>query len=313
MIGGYMNKQQKILILGGTGMLGHLLLRNLSACPEYAVTATARSLIGLKNYFTTDILARFLQANVDANYFDSIVRAVASVRPDVVINCIGIIKQLPQADDPLMAITVNALLPHRISLICRAAGARMIHISTDCVFDGKKGMYSEKDTSSAEDLYGRTKFLGEVGYPHCMTLRTSIIGHELKGGFALIEWFLAQQQKVRGFRKVIYSGFPTVEIARIIRDYILPNHELKGVYHVSSEPISKYDLLCLVAKQYGKRIEIEPYDDFVQDRSLNSSVFCKVTGYKPPLWGKLVEMMHNDFIKNRSFYSATEIEDGRQA
>lgn len=299
-----MNKQQKILILGGTGMLGHLLLRYLSAFPECAVMATARSLTGMKKHFPADILDRFLPDSVDVNHFDSIIRAVASVQPDIVINCIGIIKQLPLADDPLTAIAINALLPHRIALISQTACARLIHISTDCVFDGRKGMYSEKDPSNADDLYGRTKFLGEVACPHCLTLRTSIIGHELKGGYGLIEWFLAQNQKVRGFRKAIYSGFPTIEIARIIRDYVLPNPELKGVYQVSSEPVSKYDLLRLVAKQYGKDIEIEPYDDFVQDRSLDSTVFRKATGYQPPSWNKLVELMHNDFLANRSFYTA---------
>lgn len=298
-----MNKQRKILILGGTGMLGHLLLRYFSALPEYAVMATARNLTGMKKLFPADILARFLPDSVDANYFDSIIRALASVQPDVVINCIGVVKQLPLANDPLTAITVNALLPHRISLVSKTAGARLIHISTDCVFDGKKGMYTEMDSSNADDLYGRTKFLGEVGYPHCMTLRTSIIGHELRKGHGLIEWFLAQDQKVRGFRKVIYSGFPTIEIARIIRDYVLPNPELKGVYQVSSEPVSKYDLLRLVAKQYGRSMEIEPYDDFVQDRSLDSTVFRKATGYQPPSWNKLIEMMNGDFLANRSYYT----------
>lgn len=299
-----MNKQKRILILGGTGMLGHLLLRYLSACPEYDVYATARSLDRLEKNFPEDLLVRFRPDSVDANYFDSIIRALASSQPDIVINCIGIIKQIPLADDSLTAITVNAQLPHRISLISRTAGARLIHISTDCVFDGKKGMYTEKDQSNAEDLYGRTKYLGEVGYPHCVTLRTSIVGHELRGRYGLIEWFLAQSQKIRGFRKAIYTGFPTIELARIIRDYVLPNPELSGVYHVSSEPISKYALLRLVAKQYGKEIEIEPYDDFVQDRSLSSTIFRETTGYQPPSWDKLIEMMHNDFWANRSFYIA---------
>lgn len=306
-----MNKQQKILILGGTGMLGHLLLRYFSTFPEYEVSATARSLTGMKKHFRADILSRFLPDSVDVNHFDSIIRALASVQPDIVINCIGIIKQLPAAEDPLTAIAINALLPHRISLICQTAGARLIHVSTDCVFDGKKGMYTEKDQSNAEDLYGRTKFLGEVASPHCLTLRTSIIGHELKGGYGLIEWFLAQNQKVRGFRKAIYSGFPTIEIARIIRDYVLPNPGLNGVYQVSSDPVTKYDLLRLVAKQYGKDIEIEPYDDFVQDRSLDSTVFRKATGYQPPSWNKLVEMMHNDFLANRSFCTARSFEGGQ--
>lgn len=297
-----MNKKKRILILGGTGMLGHVLLKYLSSSPEYDVYATARSLAGLDKKFPKNLRERFRPDSVDANYFDSVIRTLASVQPDVVINCIGIIKQLPGARDPLTAITVNAQLPHRISLISHTAGARFIHISTDCVFNGAKGMYTENDQSNAEDLYGRTKFLGEVTYPHCVTLRTSIIGHELKGGFGLIEWFLAQTQQVRGFRKAIYSGFPTVELARIIRDYVLPNPELSGVYHVSSESISKYDLLRLVADRYNKTIDIEPYDDFAQDRSLDSTAFRAATGYQPPSWDKLVEMMHNDFLTNRNYY-----------
>ena len=299
-----MNEKKRILILGGTGMLGHLLLRYLSTYPEYSVTATARSLSGMEKHFPDDLLARFRPDSVDANYFDSVVRALASVQPDVVINCIGLIKQLPDASDPLTAITVNALLPHRISLVSQTAGARLIHISTDCVFNGKKGMYTENDQSNTEDLYGRTKFLGEVAYPHCVTLRTSIIGHELKGRYGLIEWFLAQTQKVRGFCKAIYSGFPTIELARIIRDYVMPNPELSGVYHVSSEPISKYDLLRLVAERYDKKIQIEPYEDFVQDRSLDSTIFREKTGYRPPSWDGMIELMYNDFLVNSGFYIA---------
>jgi dTDP-4-dehydrorhamnose reductase len=221
-----MSKQKKVLILGGTGMLGHLLLRYLSTSSDYDVYATARNLAGLESIFPENLLVRFRPDSVDANYFDSVIRALASIQPNIVINCIGIIKQLAEASDPLTAITVNALLPHRISLISRTAGARVIHISTDCVFDGKKGMYAENDQPNADDLYGRTKFLGEVSYPHCVTLRTSIIGHELKGGYGLIEWFLAQTQKIRGFRKAVYSGFPTFELARIIHDYILPNIQI---------------------------------------------------------------------------------------
>ena len=187
-------------------MLGHLLLRYFSTSPEYDVYATARSLAGLEAHFSKDLMARFYPESVDTNDFDSVIGALASIHPDVVINCIGIIKQLPAANDPLTAITVNALLPHRISLISRAAGARLIHISTDCVFDGKKGMYKETDQSDAEDLYGRTKFLGEVSDPHCVTLRTSIIGHELKGRYGLIEWFLAQTRKVPRFPQSYLFG-----------------------------------------------------------------------------------------------------------
>lgn len=295
--------QTKVLILGGTGMLGHVLFRGLSKRPELTVHATARSLDGVADRFPED-LKRNIRMGVDAHNFDEVNRALASVQPDIVINCIGLIKQLPQGNDPLSAITVNALLPHRISLVCRAAKARMIHISTDCVFDGKKGGYAEKDPTNADDLYGQTKMLGEVSYPHCLTIRSSIIGHELKSRLGLVEWFLSQKGPVRGFTKAIYSGFPTVEMARIISDFVLPNPQLHGIYNVSSAPISKYDLLQLVAKRYGKRVQIDPFDGFVLDRSLNSAAFRAATGYAPPSWDKLVEDMHADYRAHAEGYHA---------
>ena len=170
---------KKILILGGTGMLGHTLYKKLRQNSSYEVFATARSLAGLSKWFSSDELQN-MRDGVEATDFDSIIRALASIQPDIVINCIGLIKQNRMANDPLTAITINSLLPHRISLICRTAKARMIHISTDCVFDGVKGNYKEDSPSDADDLYGRSKFLGEVSYPHCVTLRTSIIGHDIK-------------------------------------------------------------------------------------------------------------------------------------
>jgi dTDP-4-dehydrorhamnose reductase len=293
---------KRILILGGTGMLGHVLLRHLSNRPEYEVFGTTRSVSGLIKSFSPEMVALFRPDTVDADNFDSVIRALASIQPDIVINCIGLIKQLPIACDPLSAITVNAQLPHRISLISRTAGARMIHISTDCVFNGVKGNYTEDDPSSAEDLYGQTKYLGEVSYPHCVTLRTSIIGHELKGGYGLIDWFLAQKGATRGFTKAIYSGFPTVELAHIIIDHILPNEKLSGLYHVSSDPISKYELLKMVAARYNKQITIEPYDNFILDRSIDSSRFRSLTGYVPPTWTELVDTMYRDYEANRTWY-----------
>ncbi|WP_306534127.1 SDR family oxidoreductase [Geobacter sp.] len=293
---------KRILIIGATGMLGHVLFRHLSANPEYEVFGTSRSLGGLHAVFPSHLTRRFRQY-VDADNFDSVIRALASIQPDIVINCIGLIKQLPLSSDPLSAITVNAQLPHRISLISRTAGARMIHISTDCVFNGVRGNYTESDPSCAEDLYGQTKYLGEVTYPHCVTLRTSIIGHELKGGYGLVDWFLAQEGSVRGFTKAIYSGFPTIELARVISDYILPNQELSGLYHVSSNPISKYELLRIIARRYDKKIAIDPYDDFVIDRSLDSSRFRSLTGYVPPEWDDLVEAMFRDYEANNNWYA----------
>ena len=288
-------KMVKVLISGVTGMLGHTLFTRLSERDGLEIFATARSMEGLSRWFDQELLAK-IRGNVDANNFDTIVRVIEDLKPDVVINCIGIIKQMAAAQDPIISVSINALFPHRLALACKAADARMIHISTDCVFDGAKGNYSENDQSNATDLYGRTKFLGEVYYPHCVTLRTSIIGHELKGKYGLIEWFLAQKGKVRGFTNAIYSGFPTVEMARIIGEYVIPNPDLKGFYHVSSDPISKYKLLQLVADKYKKQIEIEPFDDLRLDRSLDSTLFQRVTGYSPPSWPELIDNMYQDFI-----------------
>ncbi|MFC1652364.1 dTDP-4-dehydrorhamnose reductase family protein [Planctomycetota bacterium] len=292
----------RILILGGTGMLGHVLFRYLSQHTDYDVYATTRNITEIAKYFPPGLADKVRPDNVDADNFDTVIRALASIQPGIVINCIGIVKQLPIASDPLTAITVNAQLPHRISLVSRTANARMIHISTDCVFDGKKGMYTEDDIPSAEDLYGRTKLLGEVCYPHCVTLRTSIIGHELKAKYGLVEWFLRQSGRVKGYKKAIYSGFPTIELARIIGAYVLPNRELSGIYQVSSAPISKYDLLKMVAERYGKEVHIEPFEDFVLDRSMRSERFCAQTGYVSPAWPELVDAMCRDWKENKQQY-----------
>jgi dTDP-4-dehydrorhamnose reductase len=288
---------KKVLIIGATGMLGHTLFTRLSERDNLEVYATARSLEGFSQWFAPELLEK-IRANVDVYNFDSVLKVLAKVKPDMVINCIGIIKHLPVAQDPIISIAINALFPHKLALSCKVAGAQLIHFSTDCVFAGDKGNYTESDRSDATDLYGRTKFLGEVYYPHCVTLRTSVIGHELNGKYSLIEWFLAQNVKVRGFTRAIYSGFPTVEMARIIADYVIPNTDLTGLYHVSSAPISKHDLLRLVAERYGKRIEIQRYDDFYCDRSLDSGRFRRATGYTPPPWPELVEKMYKEGVKS---------------
>lgn len=295
-------KQKKIMILGGTGMLGHFFLRYFTENSDYEVYATSRNVREVSGFLPRKLADRFVQDNVDAGNFDTIIRALASIQPDIVINCIGIVKQLSMVNDPLASITVNSQLPHRISLAIRNAGIRMIHLSTDCVFDGRKGMYTEDDNPSPEDLYGRSKLLGEVDHPNCVTLRKSVIGHELKGWHGLLEWFLGESGKVRGYRKAIYSGFPTVEFARIIRDYVLPDQELSGTYHVSSEPISKFDLLHLIAERYNKAIEIEPYEDIALDRSLVSERFRERTGYTPPSWPEMIEAMYRDYDINRQQY-----------
>ena len=279
----------KVLVLGVTGMLGNAVFRYFSETTNYEVFGSARSSAG-RHAFAPALADRVI-VGIDVDNPDSLALLFAKVKPQVVINCIGLIKQLAEADDPLSAIPINALLPHRLARLCDVAGARLVHMSTDCVFAGTKGMYTEADMSDAKDLYGRSKYLGEVDYPHAITLRTSIIGHELSGAHSLVGWFLAQQGSVKGFRRAIFSGLPTVELARVIRDHVLPHPELHGLYHVSAEPINKFDLLTLVAQAYGKTTAITPDDKLAMDRSLDSSRFREATGYQPEPWPELVRRM----------------------
>ena len=205
----------------------------------------------------------------------------SDIKPNVVINCTGFISEAQILKNQLSAINVNAQLPHRIALICKEAGMKFIQISSDIVFDGKKGMHAEQDAVNVSDLYGAIKLLGEGAYTNCITLRTSIIGHKIIGKSGLVEWFLSQSGKVRGYTKAIYFVFPTIELAEIISDYILPNDKLSGIYHVSFDLISKDNLLKLIDERYGKDIEVEPYDEFILDRSLDFSMFRFLIGYKP--------------------------------
>lgn len=278
-----------VLVLGASGMLGHALLRYFAASEGMSVVGTVRSPLFLKHL--PPKLHQNVMTNVDVENLDTMTRVLAHVRPTVVINAVGVVKQLAEAKDPLTAIPINALLPHRLARLCEVAGARLVHISTDCVFSGRTGMYRESDESDAKDLYGRSKFLGEIHYQHSVTLRTSIIGPELDSTHGLIGWFLAQQGPVQGYNRAIFSGLPTVELARVIRDFVIPRPELHGLYHVSSDPITKYDLLGLVAKAYGKSIEIIPNERLAIDRSLDSSRFRQLTGYAPPAWPELVNAM----------------------
>jgi dTDP-4-dehydrorhamnose reductase len=239
----------KILIIGAGGMLGSALLKYFSAMPNVEVRGTVRS--QPKNMHFLDKFLHQLEGGVDVFDLQEIRVLLSSYEPEIVINCVGIVKQLQEAENPLISIPVNSVLPHQLSAICADINARLIHFSTDCVFSGLKGMYKESDFADANDLYGRSKYLGEVvNQPHVLTLRTSIIGHELYGAHSLVNWLLSQSEKVQGYTKAIFSGLPTIEIAKIIDKFILGNPKLSGLYHLSGNPISKYDLLCLINKQY---------------------------------------------------------------
>lgn len=280
-----------VLVLGVTGMLGSAVFKQFSLDQRYQVSGTLRN-AGGRRHFPESLHAQLI-SNVDVLDQDALISVLERVRPDVVINCVGLIKQLADAKDPLSALPINAMLPHRLAKLCGLTGARLIHVSTDCVFSGRKGMYAEADLSDADDLYGKSKFIGELHeVPHAITLRTSIIGHELGTHFSLVDWFLSQSAPVKGYAKAIFSGLPTVELARVMKNYVLPNPELHGLYHVSAEPIDKLSLLKLVAEVYGHKIQITPDEQLCIDRSLDSSRFRKAASYVPPTWPELVKMMH---------------------
>jgi len=282
----------KVLILGGAGMLGHKLWQVFST--RFNTYATVRQ--PLATYARYGIFdPERLRGGVDAFQFDSIVHAVADLKPDVVINCIGIIKQKAEAYDKVYALTINAILPHKLKNLCQVAGARLIQMSTDCVFSGRRGMYTEDDESDATDLYGRSKFLGEVTGDGCLTIRTSLIGRELSTSYGLVEWFLSSVgQTVKGYTNAIFSGFPTLVLAEIMANIIENLPSLSGVWQVSSDPISKYELLRLIRAAYNLDIEIEPYGAFRADRSLDSARFRAATGFSPASWSEMVQRMAED-------------------
>ena len=280
--------RQKILVLAASGMLGNAVYRTFATSPGYDVVGSVRS---ASKIVLPDGARGELLAGVDVEQVDSLVAAFEKVRPDVVINCIGLVKQLAAANDPLVTLPINAMLPHRLARLAALVDARLIHVSTDCVFTGNKGDYLESDAPDAQDLYGRSKLLGEVDYPNAITLRTSIIGTELGSAHGLVGWFLAQSGTVRGFTKAVFSGLPTAVLAQVMRDHVIPNRDLRGVWHVSAESIAKFDLLQLVADEYGKNIKIAPDDQLVIDRSLNSSRFRQATGWIPPSWPHLIAQM----------------------
>lgn len=271
-------------------MLGNAMLR-------YFAERTAHGVVGIvRSARSARLLPPTVQDKIaeggDVEDVDALIRLFDRHSPTVVVNCVGLVKQLDDAKDPLAAIPINAVLPHRLARLCSLGGARLVHLSTDCVFSGDKGMYVEDDLPDAHDVYGRTKLLGEVDYPNALTLRTSIIGHELAGQHSLICWFLAQEGAVRGFSRAVFSGFPTVEIARIVDEFVLPRPDLSGLYHLSAEPIDKARLLDMVAKTYGKSIRIDDDPSVVINRSLDSTRFRAATGFVPDDWPTLVERMH---------------------
>ncbi len=280
----------RVLVFGAGGMLGHKLMQVLR--PEHEVIGSVRGDVERMTPFAE---RERIATNVSVEDTASIRRSVETVRPDVVINAIGIIKQLPDSKNVITTLTVNSIFPHRLAELAEEFGFRLITISTDCVFSGSRGNYSEEDIPDAIDLYGKSKNLGEVVGENCLTIRTSIIGHELGSAHSLVDWFLSNRGgNVKGFANAIYSGFPTVVFAAIIDNLIRNYPKLSGLYHVSSDPINKYDLLKLVNEAYSANVTIERDEDFRIDRSLDSTRFRAETSFKPMSWEAMIGLMAED-------------------
>lgn len=280
----------RVLILGVAGMLGHSLMKELDTGGSYDVFGSARDVVILREYFPSHLMNR-INPGVDALDMSTIRQLLNRVKPDVVVNCIGVIKQSSAINDAAYTIRVNSLFPHLLAAECGECAARLIHISTDCVFSGDRGNYGEADNPDPSDFYGRTKLLGEISAPPALTLRTSVIGHELGKTRSLVDWFLSQSGVVNGFAQATYSGLTTIEFARLLATVVLPRTDIVGLFHVASAPISKYDLLSLIAAAYDWTGELEPYADFVCNRSLSSKAFFSITGYTPPPWREMIAEM----------------------
>lgn len=282
----------RILILGGSGMLGHKLVQRLS--PRFDVFATVRD--NGKSLLSRGLVQpNQLLSNIDVCDDSALTRAIETTRPNVVINAVGIVKQHPTGNDITNTLTINSILPNKLSQLGQKYGYKLITMSTDCVFSGDKGNYSEVDITDATDLYGHSKILGEVSEGNCLTIRSSIIGRELDMSHGLIEWFLSNRGgRVNGFANAIYSGFPTIVFADIIGDLLLDNPDLQGIYHISSDPIDKFRLLSLANEAFGAQVTIDRDETFKIDRSLDSSKFRASTGFARQSWEEMIERMATD-------------------
>lgn len=291
----------RVLVLGADGMLGHQVVASFVSAGHQVVAATRR--VPDASVQLAFNGARSI-SGVDARIHDTLVNAFVEAQPDVVINAIGIVKQRPAAKDALESIRINGLFPHELYAQCRTNGSRLLHVSTDCVFSGLKGRYTEDDPPDPLDLYGRTKLIGEVGDPGATTLRTSIIGLELFQKSGLVEWFLRQRGEVPGWSRAMYSGVTTVELSRLIVCMSEQRSNLDGVWHVSSEPISKLDLLRRLSIELGRELELVPDDSVSIDRTMDSSRFRAALDYVPPSWDDMLKELANQIRAREGRISA---------
>ena len=289
----------KLLIFGSSGLVGNTLTKYFLIQSNFETIGVVRddSKISLfnKNYKDNFItLKNFLD-------FKSIERIINRFKPNVVINCCGLTNKVNYKNFNLVEkyININSLFPHKLYEICNKYKIRLIHLSTDCVFSGLRGFYNESDFPDPKDIYGRSKLLGEIDQENSITIRKSVIGHELGTEKGLLEWFLSQKDIVKGFKNVIFSGVTVLELANLIENFIIPNENLSGLFHVSGNSISKYDLLKIIAEIYNKSIDICLDRSITIDRSLNSTKFNEVTGYKIKPWPILIKSMYEFNLLNK--------------
>lgn len=287
-------------------MLGHKVFEVLSKCKNFDVYGTVTNIDSFGGCLPKKYESKIIE-NIYADKIETIDSLFNKYKPDILFNGIGIIKQNKEIKDNINSIVINALFPNLVSNLCDKYGCKFITIATDCVFDGQKGNYMDVDLPTCHDVYGMTKFLGEVkDKQNTLTLRTSIIGHELNSNISLLDWFLSQENSVKGYKKAIFSGFTTLEFAKLLAEKIIPNESLNGLYQISVDPISKYELLKIIAQVYKKNIEIE-VDNMVKiDRSLNSDILRNIINFQPPKWEKMIVEMYNNFLES-DFYKSKRI------
>lgn len=286
----------RILVVGASGMLGHEAIRVLA--PDFEVWGACRNPKALPDL---GIPAERVLADLDATDRGCAYRLVDAVRPDLVINAVGIVKQHVDAKAAIPSIEVNSLWPHVLADACARRDARMVHVSTDCVFSGSRGGHVESDVPDAFDLYGRSKLLGEVtDQGNTVTLRTSIIGWQLGVPTGLAGWFATHRdEKLKGFTKTVFSGLTTRALTEVVRDVALPDASLFGLWHVSADPIDKYTLLTKLAAKLGWDVDITPSGEPVIDRSLDSTRFRERTGWAPPSWDEMLAELAGEFADHK--------------
>ena len=284
----------KLIVLGATGLLGNTLLKYFSKQSNikcYGIIRKSSDIDKLKSIKNVKLY------KIDYKNKNNIIKVFNKIKPNLIINCIGVVKQLTHKNQLSEIIRINSFLPHYLTELANVKSkTRFIQFSTDCVFSGTKGKYKETDFPGAQDIYGRSKLLGELTYPNTLTLRTSIIGHELQTKYSLLSWFLDQKKPIKGYKNAIFSGLTALEIAKFLEKFIIPNKKLNGMYHLSGNTIDKYELLNLVKSVYKKDIKIIIDKKVKINRSLNSNLLQKQTGYKPPNWTKLIQEMFEFYM-----------------